>query len=86
MFPGVGGIWLEKTCIWMGVLALGRVSLFTCGLAGILSKTEKGLYGISPIARLADCIFRAVIPCYLDFCIKAIKSALSMLQVVNCIF
>ena len=52
IFPGVGGICPEKNRVWMGVLRLGKVSLFVLVLANNFRNTARGLYGISPVARL----------------------------------
>ena len=59
IFSGVDGIWPEKKRVQIGVLALAKIPLFVW-LADILSKTEKGLYGINPVACYTDCIFWVV--------------------------
>ena len=64
---------------------LGKVSC-SVGLVDILSKTMEELYGISHVARYADCIFWGVIPCCQIFCINEMKSALLMLYVINRVF
>ena len=83
-FVFVGVIWLQKKRVWIGILALGKVSL-SVWLAYILLKRVERLYGISPVACNGDCIFRVVLACCRALCIKEMKSALSMLYIVNCI-
>ena len=78
-FPGVGGIWPEKKRVRIGVLALGKVLFAVLIPADSFWNTVDGLYGTSPVARHADCMFWTEIPCRLVFCIKEIKSALSIL-------
>ncbi len=74
-----------KKRLQISVLALAEI-LLSVWLADILSKTKEGLYRISHVARNPDYISWVIIPCCRAFCIKEMKSALSMLYVVNRVF
>lgn len=69
----------------MGLLMVNKVSCYILEIE-ILLKIIEGLYGISPIACHADCIFLEWIPYYQAFSIKEKKSALSRLYIINRIF
>ncbi len=83
--PGAGGIWPERKHFLIGVLALAEIPLSVWQI-DILPNTDEIFYGISPVARNVDCIFRVIVLFCQAFCIKEMKSALSMFYVVNRVF
>ena len=84
IFLGVDGMAPEKKRVCIGVLELAPVAFISeanlsLECTEIFWNTTAGLYSIRPVARQADCIFWELILWRLAYCIREMKSVLSIL-------